>query len=856
MPISVVIPTCDRKQRLLALLNDLNQSTCPLLEVIIVDSGSDRLVPSDYAGYEHLPIIYTGSEKSVCIQRNTGIRMASAPWIFLCDDDIEVPPDYLQKLVDHTTARQETGALSGLFLQKENNSWTAQYPLRSARLLVWKFIFQQSIWGEIDVPGSHPLINRIKEYYRKKGNHISKAGWPVLTRFSGDSFTTPLYSLGAALVKKEWLLSSPFDEVLDRHGMGDNYGVTTSLPGEGVTVLTDAFVYHHKEADNRLKRPLQYFRRVLALDYFISTRKNGRPIRKSWLLWSLTGNLLSFIRDKDRMMMKPAIRTILLIAAGRNPYRKAAKAGQKVLEPELPAKARPLPKTKVSPRNTPLLWTVFIFYILLLAYAGMHHELWGDEVHSWNIAKGSGSYSDLLANRRYEGHPPAWYTLLWLISSFTHQVRYMQWAQELIAVAIAWIILFKAPFALPARILLPFGYYFLFEYGVFSRNYALGVLFACCICLVIRKDFRYKPILYYLLLFCLSNVHLLTLLLAGSIHLYFLLFIREQQQRLRSLQEKPVYWKSPVLIHALLGLLVLLPAACFIHVPSDSEVNLSAWTHTWTIRQLGSFYQPVLRAFLPVPAWWEYHFWNTQFLLEAGNRYPLLRLLNPLMAIALLGSCFFLLRKNNKCSALFAINLLLSYILSVTAFSLTTARHAGFLYIGFIIAWWLYNEENSVAANNRRLINALLIVQGIAGLFAVFQDIRLPFSNTDKVNGLISEVPAGRKLVTDYWTMNAVVAYTDQPIYCVDVQQELSFVLFDNRLSQVDGNPHRYTDGLAKLFQKSNLPELYWISLSSPQLLTKTDPLLGVRYHLTLMDKKEGAIEKGSNLYLYRVEPL
>ena len=333
MDISVVIPTCDRKQRMLALLNDLNQSTCPLLEVIIVDSGGDRLLPSDYAGYEHLQVVYTESEKSVCIQRNTGIRMARGSWIFLCDDDIEIPAGYLQKLVDHLTAHPGTGALSGLFLQKEDNAWTAQYPLRSARLLVWKFIFQQSIWGEIDVPGNHPLINRIKEYYQKKGNHISKAGWPVLTRFSGDWFTTPLYSLGAALVKKEWLLSSPFDEVLDRYGMGDNYGVTTGLPGASITILTNAFVYHHKEADNRLKRPLQYFRRVLALDYFISTRKNLRHVRKSWLLWSLTGNLLSFIRDRDRMMMKPAFTTILLIAASRNPYRRAARTGKKILEP-------------------------------------------------------------------------------------------------------------------------------------------------------------------------------------------------------------------------------------------------------------------------------------------------------------------------------------------------------------------------------------------------------------------------------------------------------------------------------------------------------------------------------------------
>lgn len=845
MSISVVIPTCDRKQRLLALLNDLNQSTYPLLEVIIVDSGSDRLVTSDYAGYQHLSILYTASEKSVCIQRNTGIRMASAPWIFLCDDDIEVPPDYLQKLMDHTAARPETGALSGLFLQKENNSWTAQYPLRSTRLLVWKFIFQQSIWGEIDVPGSHPLIRRIKDYYEKKGNHISKAGWPVLTQFSGDYFGTPLYSLGAALVKKEWLLSSPFDEVLDRHGIGDNYGVTTGLPGEGVTVLTDVFVYHHKEAGHRLQRPLQYFRRVLALDYFISTRKNLRHARKSWLLWSLIGNLLSFIRDKDRLMIQPACRAIRLIATGRNPYRQAAKAGKKVLEPALPSKAVTGTKTSPRPWTSPLLWTVFALYIVFLAYAGMHHELWGDEVHSWNIAKGSGAYADLLANRRYEGHPPAWYSLLWIVSSFTHQVRYMQWAQELIAIAIAWIILFKTPFALLTRILLPFGYYFLFEYGVFSRNYALGVLFACFIVLILRKDFKYQPILYYALLFCLSNVHLLTLLLAGSIHLYFLLLNNERQKSFRSF-----------FLHSVLGIVVLLPAAFFIHIPSDSEVSLSAWTHTWTIRQLGSFYQPVLHAFLPIPAWWEYHFWNTQFLLEAGARYSFLRLLNPILAIALLVFLFSLLRKNKKCAAFLATNIFLSYLLSVTAFSLTTARHAGFLYIGFIIAWWLHNDERPVSVNHSRWVYTLLIVQGIAGLYSVSQDIRLPFSNTYQVTRLIGEIPAGGKLVTDYWTMNAVTAFTDRPIYCVDVQQELSFVLFDSRLLRVDRNPHRYTDGLSQLFQKDSLHKIYWVSLSSPQLLGKVDPLVAVNYRLMLMDKREGAIEKGSNLYLYQIEPL
>ncbi|WP_315817329.1 hypothetical protein [Paraflavitalea speifideaquila] len=54
----------------------------------------------------------------------------------------------------------------------------------------------------------------------------------------------------------------------------------------------------------------------------------------------------------------------------------------------------------------------FCGYVLLAIAALFYHEPWGDEIHSWNIAKGSASYLDLIQNSRYEGHPPAWYTIL------------------------------------------------------------------------------------------------------------------------------------------------------------------------------------------------------------------------------------------------------------------------------------------------------------------------------------------------------------------------------------------------------------------------------------------------------------
>ena len=335
MDISVVIPTCNRKQRLLLLLQNLHQSIHPLREVIIVDSGEDRLEPPDFATFPNLHIHYLASEKSVCIQRNKGIQIARGEWIFLCDDDIEMPADYLQHIADHTAAHREAGAVSGLVMQLEGGEWKANYTIHSSFALVWNFIFQLSIWGEIRCGKNNFLVRSITNYYQRKGNHISKAGWPVITNFEGEYFRTPIYGLGASVVKREWLLRSPYEEVLDRYGIGDNYGVNIGFPATGVHVLNYAFVYHHQAPENRLQRPLRYYRRTLALHYFIKTKERLKFVRKYWLLWSLTGNLLTFIHMRDRGMIRAVLKTIRQIALGRNPYYIAAKANKKVAEPML-----------------------------------------------------------------------------------------------------------------------------------------------------------------------------------------------------------------------------------------------------------------------------------------------------------------------------------------------------------------------------------------------------------------------------------------------------------------------------------------------------------------------------------------
>jgi glycosyltransferase involved in cell wall biosynthesis len=151
MSISVVIPTCNRRARLLSTLGSLDRSSQAFFEVIIVDSGEEKLSREELAAFSNLAIVVVDSEQSVCIQRNIGIGMARSPLIFLCDDDVEVPAHYVRNLSHHMDCHPEAGAVSGLFLQKEGDDWTAVYPLRSSKMLLWNYIFRLSIWGPIEV---------------------------------------------------------------------------------------------------------------------------------------------------------------------------------------------------------------------------------------------------------------------------------------------------------------------------------------------------------------------------------------------------------------------------------------------------------------------------------------------------------------------------------------------------------------------------------------------------------------------------------------------------------------------------------------------------------------------------------
>lgn len=495
----------------------------------------------------------------------------------------------------------------------------------------------------------------------------------------------------------------------------------------------------------------------------------------------------------------------------------------------------------VSPPARIILWLTLGVYIFVACYTMLHHEPWGDELHSWNLAKGSNTFPDLIQNRKYEGHPPVWHIILWLISRFTHNPLYMQLVHVVIAISAVFLLLFYSPFSTVVKVLIPFGYYFIFEYAILSRNYIPGVWAGFLICIILTKQFRLKVLLYYVLLMVMSYTHLFAMVLAGSLHVYFIMSVMEDKR------------KRALMIHLFLGAIVFLSAIYFIKPPANNDLALASWMDSWNTDRLAIAAQSPLRAFVPLPAWWKFHFWNQHFLLELHAQYKILKFVSPLVSLGLLFLITYILKGERKSLILFILNVAVTFIIG-NIYPLTTQRYVGFIFVGFIIACWLHLKDKPMVKSKHAIIVILLAIQIISGIFVAVKDIRLPFSNNYRIKELLDKVPPGGKVVTDYWALISANAYMDKAYYCVDLEKEYTFIQWGSDMVDMRKKPYRYYTGVHNLFLKQQgLQALYLISNSSPEVLLSIDKKLFTEYNVAIIGQQNDAIEKWSNLYLYRI---
>lgn len=321
--ITAVIATMNRRECLHRLLASIAAQTLRPVETLIVDASDAHADETTLReSFPSLGIRVLPAKPSVCAQRNLGIAEARTDYIFLCDDDMELPSNYLLHISEHFTRYPLKGAVSGIVVHSDGTAPEQRAP--GLFRLLWSTLFLQSVWGDVaQVPSPFFfdwVVRVLKRFYRRRGNTITPAGWPLLTQLNDRFFMTKIYGLGSSVVRRRWLCDSPYDERLAAHGIGDNYGVALRFP-DCITVLADNPVIHHRVETNRLEPHVTHLNRILALHLFVSESERFRWYNRMFLLWSLAGMMVEFVLRNEMPMLKATALGFRAILLRKNPLR-------------------------------------------------------------------------------------------------------------------------------------------------------------------------------------------------------------------------------------------------------------------------------------------------------------------------------------------------------------------------------------------------------------------------------------------------------------------------------------------------------------------------------------------------------
>ncbi len=324
---------------------------------------------------------------------------------------------------------------------------------------------------------------------------------------------------------------------------------------------------------------------------------------------------------------------------------------------------------------------VTLIYVSVAAFAIVHHEMWRDELHCWLVARDSATPWDVVRNRAYDGQPPLWYLLLWVLERFTHDPRSMQVMHAAIAVSVVWVFADRAPFGRPIRALFPFGYFVAYEYVALSRCYGLALLLALLLCVNHPRRFE-RPAATACLLVALALTATVSTMVAAA---YAAALLVDWFGHLRRGDRSARRAWIPILAAMAGGG----AAALCTWPPADSTVTRIAWP-----KEMPSDDAPtrLIVALMPIPRA-DFFFWNSNALLS----YEPFQRVALWVSLALAGWILFVLSRDRIAAVLFGVGALLLVVLFAFVYG-GNVRHQGFLFVLFLMGAWLVRIAPGAAA--------------------------------------------------------------------------------------------------------------------------------------------------------------
>lgn len=426
---------------------------------------------------------------------------------------------------------------------------------------------------------------------------------------------------------------------------------------------------------------------------------------------------------------------------------------------------------------------VVVLYFVCTGFVLSRHEMWFDEMQAWQLARSAGSIADLIASKRYEGHPDVWYLMLFGVSRISRNPAAMQVLHLFLASAVAYVVARWAPFGRLTRVFLVCGYYLAYEYAVISRAYVLGVLalFTLCALCVSPSRWSARPVAVAALLAVLANTSAYGLILAGALGLALVIDVATQPSAWLELRRRPWLVLAAVLlataaiawsVHSILPP----PAAPFAGQRVAAQTGTGQWLSGW-------------RLWLAISSIWRGYVPGSLSALAGaiGDADPSInatvnsaRVGLVLSALVVVGTLLVTRRR------LAAVVLFLAGAGVIVYFTyccfIGSVRHEGHMYLVFVASAWLAmgappakrGRVDRVAA---AIVTTFACVHVVLGARAIARDVMYPFSTGRQAAAVIKSRGWQQLPIVATPRAEAVVisGFLDRPVFNPEIGGEMTY---------------------------------------------------------------------------------
>jgi hypothetical protein len=170
---------------------------------------------------------------------------------------------------------------------------------------------------------------------------------------------------------------------------------------------------------------------------------------------------------------------------------------------------------------------LFGLWLATVSALAWRHVIWRDEARALSFAIQGDDWIAMLRGLHGDGHPALWYFLLRSVHGITGRPEALGLLAFAVAVADAWLIVWRSPFPRPLIGLILASHFFIYEFSVMARNYGIGMLILFALAIAYPKC-RGRGVALGALLFLLANCNVIATILAGAFLLFWFVEILEE----------------------------------------------------------------------------------------------------------------------------------------------------------------------------------------------------------------------------------------------------------------------------------------------------------------------------------------